>query len=269
MKVKTCKTVRLESGVLLSAMTVIVGALFIWQVLYIYLSGTAEGYTGTYIFTRERVGAGLLKILPAIIIWIVMIIAAFVLWEVFPVKAERAKQDARYTLFRLKKRMPSAVGEELQASYKFVKGEEENLKILWLLCAVIGVAGAIYCIVYLANPNHFPNADVTAEMLKMVRNVIPWVIVTFAAACGICIYEGISAKRQLEHVKKLTAGAKPVEVVHGKIYNFFHSKYFLLGVRVAVGCVAVSFIIAGICNGGMRDVLIKAINICTECIGLG
>ena len=44
MKVKTCKTVRLVSGVLLSAMTVIVGALFIWQVLYIYLSGTAEGY---------------------------------------------------------------------------------------------------------------------------------------------------------------------------------------------------------------------------------
>ena len=25
----------------------------------------------------------------------------------------------------------------------------------------------------------------------------------------------------------------------------------------------------GIANGGLRDVLIKAINICTECIGLG
>ncbi len=28
-------------------------------------------------------------------------------------------------------------------------------------------------------------------------------------------------------------------------------------------------IIAGAANGGLRDVLIKAINICTECIGLG
>lgn len=28
-------------------------------------------------------------------------------------------------------------------------------------------------------------------------------------------------------------------------------------------------IAAGIANGGLRDVLIKAINICTECIGLG
>ena len=28
-------------------------------------------------------------------------------------------------------------------------------------------------------------------------------------------------------------------------------------------------IIAGVCNGGLNDVLIKAANICTECIGLG
>ncbi|MBO5909804.1 MAG: thioredoxin [Clostridia bacterium] len=42
-----------------------------------------------------------------------------------------------------------------------------------------------------------------------------------------------------------------------------------LGVRIAfVGC-AVGFIIAGVINGGMTDVLNKAIKICTECIGLG
>ena len=32
---------------------------------------------------------------------------------------------------------------------------------------------------------------------------------------------------------------------------------------------AVALIVAGILNGGMRDVLYKAKNICTECIGLG
>ncbi len=30
-----------------------------------------------------------------------------------------------------------------------------------------------------------------------------------------------------------------------------------------------ALIVAGIINGGMRDVLVKAIKICTECIGLG
>ena len=39
--------------------------------------------------------------------------------------------------------------------------------------------------------------------------------------------------------------------------------------RTALYAVALALIIAGVMNGGMRDVLIKAINICTECIGLG
>ena len=29
------------------------------------------------------------------------------------------------------------------------------------------------------------------------------------------------------------------------------------------------FIILGVINGGANDVLVKAINLCTECIGLG
>lgn len=43
----------------------------------------------------------------------------------------------------------------------------------------------------------------------------------------------------------------------------------LKAVRRAVFLLAAALIITGILNGGMRDVLIKAINICTECIGLG
>lgn len=39
--------------------------------------------------------------------------------------------------------------------------------------------------------------------------------------------------------------------------------------RMALYILAAALIAAGVLNGGMRDVLIKAINICTECIGLG
>jgi hypothetical protein len=40
-------------------------------------------------------------------------------------------------------------------------------------------------------------------------------------------------------------------------------------VKIAVLAAAVVFVIAGILNGSMEDMLIKAINICTECVGLG
>lgn len=33
--------------------------------------------------------------------------------------------------------------------------------------------------------------------------------------------------------------------------------------------IALILIAAGVANGGARDVLVKAVNICTECIGLG
>ena len=43
----------------------------------------------------------------------------------------------------------------------------------------------------------------------------------------------------------------------------------LRNVKIALLIVAVIFVIAGIFNGSMEDMLIKAVNICTECVGLG
>lgn len=39
--------------------------------------------------------------------------------------------------------------------------------------------------------------------------------------------------------------------------------------RMLLLCAAIVFIMLGAMNGGAYDVLVKAINICTECIGLG
>lgn len=61
-------------------------------------------------------------------------------------------------------------------------------------------------------------------------------------------------------------------VAFGIVKNYVPDKVnriLLLSARIGVGVVAVVFIIVGAINGGANDVLIKAINICTECIGLG
>ncbi|MBQ8087435.1 MAG: thioredoxin [Clostridia bacterium] len=39
--------------------------------------------------------------------------------------------------------------------------------------------------------------------------------------------------------------------------------------RLALLALGAVLTLWGVWNGGMRDVLVKAINICTECIGLG
>lgn len=40
-------------------------------------------------------------------------------------------------------------------------------------------------------------------------------------------------------------------------------------IRICLYVAAFLLIVFGVLNGGLRDVLVKAINICTECIGLG
>ena len=42
-----------------------------------------------------------------------------------------------------------------------------------------------------------------------------------------------------------------------------------LGNHFAFGVVGIAFVVFGIYNGGMKDVLDKAVKICTQCIGLG
>lgn len=46
-------------------------------------------------------------------------------------------------------------------------------------------------------------------------------------------------------------------------------KHWYAPLRLVLYAVAILLIVVGILNGGMWDVLVKAIHICTECIGLG
>ncbi len=280
MQEKTCKTVRLCYGIALSLMTAVTGALFIWQTLDIYLSG------GSRPFTREIVLERLNRIAPAFWIWVVMVAVGFIIWEVFAVSYKRAPlKDDCYALRRLKKRVPQKVGESGLASLKAVKrGELINL-IVKLCAAALFLAGVAYGIAYLATASNFPKTDVNGEMLNMAAHLAPCVFAALLILCGVTLYLSLSAKKQLPHVKQIIASAKAdekngVEAVYvtgntavadlyGRWKALSNHKYFILGVRIAIAVFAVTFIILGIVNGNMRAILIKAINICTECIGLG
>ena len=280
MQEKTCKTVRLCYGIALSLMTAVTGALFIWQTLDIYLSG------GSRPFTREIVLERLNRIAPAFWIWVVMVAVGFIIWEVFAVSYKRAPlKDDCYALRRLKKRVPQKVGESGLASLKAVKrGELINL-IVKLCAAALCLAGVAYGIAYLATASNFPKTDVNGEMLNMAAHLAPCVFAALLILCGVTLYLSLSAKKQLPHVKQIIASAKAdekngVEAVYvtgntavadlyGRWKALSNHKYFILGVRIAIAVFAVTFIILGIVNGNMRAILIKAINICTECTGLG
>ncbi|MDE5600867.1 MAG: hypothetical protein K2J16_00010, partial [Clostridia bacterium] len=207
---KTSKIVRLAYGCTFGVYTVLIGALILWQVLSIYHSGAGE--VGGVIYSREIVGESIARLSPALWLWFALMVIGFVLWEIFLVNEKLPKLDVRYTLHILKNRVPNSLhvtnDGELKKSYKAIRAEEQLIEAMRICCVCIGVAGFIYSVAYLANPSNFPKADVTHEMLNMVKNVMPWVLVTIAFAIGICVYEGISAKKQIAHVKALITASK-------------------------------------------------------------
>lgn len=275
---RTRGLIRFYFGIALAVLTVIVGALFIWQILDIYFSGHAPGYVGD-VFSREIVGEHFAKIAPAFWIWIAMIIIGAVIWIIFPEEKKRKPySDPVYAIKRLDKRINlfADYGEELNKSLGVLRREKLIIAILWLCVALFCTAGAIYAIVYLATPSHFPKSDITGEMINMVKHILPFAAVALILGCAVTVYAGISAKKLLPQAKKLAAVSCGVSKLQTIIANIklvikrvIGHKYFILGMRISLGCLGVAFVIAGIFNDSMRSVLIKAINICTECIGLG
>ena len=144
------------------------------------------------------------------------------------------------------------------------------------------MASAGLMIAYLANAENFLANNVTDEVKEMTFSFLPYLVGCFLCALGITIYEGISVKKETELVKSLfkesvAAGYKKGEDLpkskwqrfKEKVDEFFSRKKVLLVTRACVFALCVAFIIVGIVNGGLEDVLGKAIRICQECIGLG
>ena len=125
--------------------------------------------------------------------------------------------------------------------------------------AVIAVCAAL-SLVFLLNRDHFTSWDLEMVMGQMLVHTLPWIIVAFAAVIAASFCCRRSMEREIGLLKGISGGKAPEAAAKPCRLSY---------VRIALYALAVVLIVLGINNGGMRDVLIKAINICTECIGLG
>ncbi|MBR1708907.1 MAG: hypothetical protein IJ719_08780 [Clostridia bacterium] len=137
----------------------------------------------------------------------------------------------------------------------------------------IGWGVFILCMVpvalYLADATHFPAFDPESMFLGLIRVFLPCgalgmgaLAVTAALREKSILRETQAATARIreekaEGVTRVTETPGPQKGNNARI------------LRVALLVAAVVLIVAGILNGSARDVLYKAITICTECVGLG
>ena len=259
-----------NSAIVLSVFIVAVCVALICVAGNIYYSNRD---TDGYIFTRELVGERLKAFIAPFVIAVLAIAAGVV----FPVMDARAKIPAEHTakLLQTKLSFDGDGGEEYNAALAQYRKLNKLRIILWSVTGAVLLACVIATLVYMCNSAHFVSENITDDMLAMVKNVLPWIAVLLTALVAAAILSGVIAKRRVVVIKTLikhgsgsTATAQEAEFI-ANIKKVLSNNVTLWVVRGIVFAVGVTFLVIGILNGGAHDVLIKAINICTECIGLG
>ena len=265
--------IRLGYGIALSVILAVVGILFICSCYSIYKSGSSP-------FTRESIGAAFSKIALPTYFAIATVIGGGIVAILIPDEKQKLVgiRSARVVLKKLADKVDTEQLDEELAS-KIVKERSLRSILDKINVAIIAIA-AIAPLFYLMNPHNFPavsgeyNAEILHGMLVYLAFLLPVAVyeVVYVILCDrSCNREIELCKVAIKAVGTAPKSEGETECPLCRLVGCLkkNEKQIVLGVRIAlVGC-AIVFIIAGIANGGMIDVLNKAIKICTECIGLG
>lgn len=266
-------------GIFLSVFTAVVGALFIMQVWRIYNAGGKGGYTVPVISERFS------EIAIFVYLWILAVLAGGVLSYVLPKEERkpRAYVETQIQLERLYKRV-SGAKEILE-----VKKSQNFRLAMCIACIALCLISAAMGLNVLLSASYSPK--LTGEffvghnaVVDRLIFVLPWAFGAGIAAWLAVILSERSriqevtflketlvqqAKEQKMSDKKNVTVSEPSDEHSCKVFAFFRSAKFLLVSRITLAVIAVVLCVIGIFNGGMDDILKKAINICTQCIGLG
>lgn len=242
-----------------SICVLLVLALLAWQCIDIYRVGNApenldaNGVHIQSVYRMDDVTARLSRLAWPLGGGVALIAVSAVLHFVCgKQKAEGVQLSVENRLRLMKKR----VAELPDAA----KNEERCRLGLKIGAAEISIVLAVCCLTYLLNQDNFTSWDLEHVMGQMMLHVAPWVILGFAVLILASFLCKASMERELAALKDAPK-AKPNAAEPRKLP--------VNAIRIALYALAVLFIVLGVMNGGWYDVLVKAINICTECIGLG
>lgn len=242
-----------------AAATLVIAALLCWQCIDIYLTGNSAanlddaGVHISPVYSAADVGARLKSLAAPLGACVLVIASALAVQAAQPAVKEKTALTAENRLRLMKKR----IGEMPEAAAK----EEKLRRRTWVWTGAALLVCAALCLTYLLDGENFASWDLEKVMGGMLLHVAPWVVLGLAVAYAASVICARSMARECEALKGRPAApaAQKPEGRQGHVGI----------VRAVLLAAAIVFIVLGVMNGGMYDVLVKAINICTECIGLG
>ena len=278
-KEKAVKIAHIVYAVLLISLAVVVGILFIVSVVGVYNSQEVSPFTVDAIESHFRAIAVPVIMLPC------LVLIGFVLHFLFPLEAKQKKVENDKALATLSEKvnldLASSGTKKLVIRERYFRlGAILGSVLIWISALAVILAFAL-------NSANYSSANPNSSVKDLALVVFPSALISIGVSYAVSIVNKLSKKRELALLKGIVKENKDALDGNGKnglapfVNKIFEVVNKIKGVaskrenlslwlcRGALLVIAVVFIVLGVLNGGMDDVLAKAIRICTECIGLG
>ncbi len=252
-----------RSKLYLALQTVVCVALVVLlslSVISIYREGSARKpeHPMENVYTPEEVAGKFAPIAPLLFAGLGLLVAGLALG----VKDENADKPVKDAALN-RDLLAARVAQPSEAMLAERRAQRRLLWIGWGLFALCMVP----ILIYLVNPAHFPEADLEGMFFALLRVFLPWTAVGLGALAVTAVLSEKSVLRETEAAQAQLKAEKAAGIAAAPKSADAPKKTILPQAILIVA--AVALIIAGVFNGSARDVLYKAITICTECVGLG
>ncbi|MGM9637657.1 MAG: hypothetical protein ACI3YK_06705 [Eubacteriales bacterium] len=232
----------------------------------------SKAKAGIQIYSREIVSEKFAKVVPVLIPWLAVTLFGIVYSLITPAMTEkRGKTPSYMTMERLSDRRPNAPADQKEAEFSAAVSEHRGLlkksRLLLGITAGLCLILALFPLGYLLDFSHFPNTDLNGEVIKMVLFILPFVAVMFLLSATYVILRDRQIQKIIEVEKRLSRCGDPSAKAVNE--NITRRQKWIPALRIILLCIGIGLVVLGCFNQSVRDVFVKATNICTECIGLG
>lgn len=241
---------------LLSVSIFAAGLCLMGACVYIYRSGDQP-------FSREAVAEAFGPISIPVYLCLGLTVVSILAELLLPRSAEKQPpvRQLRMMLHRMQERTDlSLCSEELRSQIQTLRNDRKLYdRIGWTVL----VLSSILFLTYGLNARNFHSTHINQSMIRAMFWLLPCSVVPFVYGIFAAEKNRVSMEKELELLK---TAPKESRIAASKHPSHRQRDFYLRSVLLLIGIV---ILVYGFLAGGTADVLTKAVNICTECVGLG
>lgn len=257
----TKKRIHLIYSIVLSVMLVVAGICLITACVGIYLSGDQP-------FSREAVAAAFSGIAIPVYLCLALVIGGFILDGFFPTEKKKLPVEKQYSVILARLHSKLALDRCDEPLRSQILAQQKKRKLHQRISLALLITGSVIFLCYGLRSSNFHQSEINSSMIRAMWVFLPCLAVPFAWAVFSAHFSRASIKKEIELVKQAIATGCQNDALKCSAPTKNTGKPLLI-LRCGLLIAGIGILVYGFFSGGTSDVLTKAINICTECVGLG